>query len=113
MLTYKPRNTQIENKINCILENDLQLKISLLSTHLVLGLLHENSIVRKFVNFIIILSKWEIWKLRNNVKFFNKYYSFQQIIDSIIQKLYTATIFLGNTSVGKKYEKELELWKKI
>ena len=104
---------KIENKIKCILGNDLQLKISLLSTHLVLGLLHENSLVRKFVNFIIILSKWEIWKLRNNVKFNNKHYSFLQIIDSMIQKLHTATIFLGNTSVGKKYEKELVLWKKI
>ena len=103
----------LENKINCILENNLQLKISLLSTHLVLGLLHENSLVRKFVNFIIILSKWEIWKLRNNIKFNNKHYSFQQITDSIIQKLHTVTNFLGYTSVGKKYEKELLLWKKI
>ena len=104
---------KIENKINCILENDLHLKISLLSTHLVLGLLHENSLVRKFVNFIIILSKWEIWKLRNNVKFNNKHYSFQQITDSIIQKIHMTIIFLGNTSVGKKYEKELVLWKKV
>ena len=65
------------------------------------------------MNFIIILSKWEIWKLRNNVKFNNKHYSFQQITDSIIQKLHTAIIFLGNTSVGKKYEKELVLWKNV
>ena len=94
------------------MENNLQLKNSLISTHVVLELLHEDSLVRKFVNFIIILSKWEIWKLRYNV-FNNKHYSFQQITDSIIQKLLTATIFLGNTSVGKKYEKELVLWKEI
>ena len=61
-----------ESKINRMLEADLQLKINLLSAHLVLGYLHENSHIRKCVNYIIILMKWEIWKLRNKVKYDNR-----------------------------------------
>ena len=104
---------EIEAKINCILEAVSQLKINLLSSHLVLGFLHENSHIRKFVNFIIILMKWEIWKLRNKVKYDNRQFSFQQILDCILQKVHTAVSFLGNTSAIKKYKKELALWNKI
>ena len=78
-----------------------------------LGFLHENSHIRKFVNFIIILMKWEIWKLRNKVKYDNRQFSFQQILDCILQKVHTAVSFLGNTSAIKKYKKELALWNKI
>ena len=50
----------LEAKINDILEVDSQLKIKIFLVHLVLVFLHENSHFRKFVNFIIILMKWEI-----------------------------------------------------
>ena len=46
---------KIEAKINRILEADSQLKINLFSSHLALGFLHENSHIRKFVKFIIVL----------------------------------------------------------
>ena len=104
---------EIEAKINCILEADSQHNINLFSAHLVLGLLHENSHIRKFVIFIIILMKWEIWELRNKVKYDNKQISFQQMLDCILQKVHTVVSFLGNISAIKRYEKELDLWNKI
>ena len=93
---------EIEDKINRILEADTQLKVNLSSAHLVLGFLHESSHVRNFINFILILSKWEIWKLRNKIKFDNRQFSVQQIIDCILLKVCTAVSFLGNTSARKK-----------
>ena len=51
---------EIEDKINRIIEADTQLKINLSSAHLVLGFLRESSQARNFINFISILSKWEI-----------------------------------------------------
>ena len=104
---------EIEDKINRILEADTQLKVNLSSANQVLGFLHESRHVRDFINLILILSKWEIWKLRNKIKFDNRQFSVQQIIDCILLKVRTAVSFLGNTSARKKYEKELCLWNKI
>ena len=89
---------EIEDKINRILEADTQLKINLSSANLVLGFLHESSQARNFINFILILSKWEIWKLRNKIKFDNRQFSVQQIIDCILLKVRTGVSFLSNTS---------------
>ena len=105
--------SEIEDKINCILGADIQPKINLSSANLVLGFLHENSQARNFVNLILILSKWEIWKLRNKIKFDNRQFSVQQIIHCILLKVRTAVSVLGNTSASKQYEKELCLWNKI
>ena len=65
----KPTINEIEDKINRILEAETQLKVNLSSAHLVLGFLHESSQVRTFINFILILSKWEIWnfKIKSNL----------------------------------------------
>ena len=104
---------EIEIKVNHILEDDLQQRINFTPFHFILGFLHEKSYIRIFVNFIIILTKWEIWKHRNKIKHDNKQFSNQFIFNSVIQKICTAVSFLENTKVIHKFEKEFRLWKKI
>ena len=88
-----------------MLEADSQLKINLLSAHLVLRYLHETTHIRKLVNYIIILMKWIIWKLRNKVKYDNRQFSFQQMLECILQKVHNVVSFSGNTSAIKQYKK--------
>ena len=104
---------EIEIKVNHILEEDLQQRINSTPFHFILGFLHEKSYIRIFVNFIIILTKWEIWKHRNKIKHDNKQLSNHFIFNSVIQKIRTAESFLENTKVIHKFEKEFRIWKKI
>ena len=67
--------------------------------------------IRNFVNFIVILTKWELWKLRNKIKFDIMQFSNQHVLDCIMQKLRTAVDILGNTIKIKKHKKSLAFGK--
>ena len=104
---------EIEDQINRTVEADSQLRINFVPSHLILRFLHEKIYIRNFVNFIVILIKWELWKRRNKIKFVNMQFSNQHVLDCIMQKLRTAVDFLGNTIKVKTHKKEFSLWKKL
>ena len=102
---------QLEQKINRVLENDSRLAIKIAPYHFILGFTHENSIVRVFVNLIIILVKWEMWKIRNKIKFDNIQVTNRFLLEHTLQKIRTAINFLEKTSIAFKYDRQIRLWK--
>ena len=57
--------------MNRALEDDSRSAIKIIPYHFILGFTHENLTIRVFVNLIIMLAKWEIWEIRNKIKFDN------------------------------------------
>ena len=104
---------ELELKINHVLEDDSKPAIKIVPYHFILGFTHENSTIRVFVNFIIVLAKWEIWKIRNTIKFDNILVTNRFILEHIMQKIRSTIKFLEHTNIVCKYKKELSLWKKI
>ena len=104
---------EIENKINRVLEDDSINSIRNARYHFILGFIHKKSYIKVFVNFIIILAKWEIWKIRNRIKFDSIQVSNHFVLDNIMRKIRTAVRFLENTNIVRKYKKEFSLWKKF
>ena len=104
---------EIENKINRALEDDSRPAIKIAPYHFIPGFNHENRIIRVFVNLIIMLAKFEIWKIRNKIKIDNIQVTNCYIFEHTMQKILSAIRFLENTNIACKYEKELSFWKKI
>ena len=50
------------------------------------GLENQNKRISSFVNTILHLVKWELWKVRNLVKYENKAYNTKSITDIIMKK---------------------------
>ena len=98
---------EIENKINRALEDDSRPAIKIAPFHFILVFTHENRIIRVFVNLIIMLAKWEIWKIRNKIKFDNIQVTNCYIFEHKMQKIRSAIRFLENTNIACKYEKRV------
>ena len=79
------------------------LKVQLKPTNLILEFVHKKSDIRMFVNFVHIQCKWEIWKLRHKIKHGNKYFTFQMILRSIVQKISSSVKFLSKTNAKSKF----------
>ena len=75
---------ELELKINHVLEDDSKPAIIIAPYHFILGLMHGNGIFRAFVNFIFVLAKWEIWKIRNAIKFD---YILDTVLEHTMQKI--------------------------
>ena len=58
-----------EGKINSVLNKQLQITIWLDSQDVIIGFIHESKTIRIFINFIFHMLKWELWKIRNKIKF--------------------------------------------
>ena len=85
---------QLEQKLNRALENDSRLAIKIAPYHFILGFTHENSIVRVFVNFIIILVKREMWKIINKIKFDKIQVTNRLLLEHMLQKYELRLTFL-------------------
>ena len=104
---------KIEQKLNRVLAEDSKSAIKIAPHQFILGYLHENKNVRVFVNLIIVLVKWEIWKIRNGIKFDNKQVSNNFILEHIMQKIKSVIRFLEGTNIACKYQNEIKLWKML
>ena len=67
-LVSKEITRRLQNKMNDIINLYFNCNILLQSHNIVIGYLHTNKIIRIFVNFVIHVLKWELWKIRNLVK---------------------------------------------
>ncbi|MCG8113316.1 MAG: zinc-binding domain-containing protein, partial [Candidatus Thiodiazotropha taylori] len=73
----------LRHSINRILNSQGFPDIVLEGYHVVLGFKHVNKTVRIFVNFILHIFKWELWKIRNNMKHEHYRYSATDIFSVI------------------------------
>ena len=77
----------IEHKINLILAetNHEEIYFDLKTMYCVLE--NQNKRISTFVNIILHIVKWELWKIRNLVKYENKAYNTKSIKDIITKKI--------------------------
>ena len=103
---------QIEGKLNTVL-NEYDETLELDTHHIILGYTDGTKISRSFINFCILVLKWELWKIRNKVKFENRRYTANESVKLIIQKIKDATDFIAMTRVSERNEKVLNMLKKL
>lgn len=61
----------------------------------------------------MLVLKWELWKIRNNVKFENRRYTANESVKLITQKIRDATDFIAMTRVSEQNGKVLNILKKL
>lgn len=83
-----------EGIINNILNEQFQITILLESQDVIIGFIHESKNIRIFINFILHILKWELWKIRNKIKFEHQRFSANQITGIIVSKIKDATNFI-------------------
>ena len=95
---------RLQNKMNGIINTYFNCSIHLQSNDSIIGYLHENKNIRIFVNFILHISKWELWKIRNNIKHENQTFTKDKIVDIIVLKISNATRFVEKTNIENKFK---------
>ena len=58
---------------------DFAYNVSLEPHDMIIGYLHENKIVKTFVNFILHITNWELLEIRNNIKHENQRFTVNEI----------------------------------
>ena len=101
----KEISRRLQNKMNVILNMYFNCNISLQSHEIIIGYLHTNKIIRIFVNFVLHILKWELWKIRNVIKHENRAFTPEQIFNSIVLKIANATQFIEMTKLEHKCRK--------
>ena len=103
----------LENKMNEILANHGFSNIVLEGYHVILDFLHVNKTLRFFVNFILHIFKWELWKTRNKIKYENQIYTVVNISENTVRKILEATSFIEKTNIPKHYKNVISLLKRL
>ena len=91
--------------MNFILNMYFNCTISLQSHEIIIGYLHTNTIIRIFVNCVLHILKWELWKIRNIIKHEHQAFTPDQIFNSIVLKIANATRFIEMTKLEHKCRK--------
>ena len=102
---------RLQNKMNGIINTYFNCSIHLQSNDIIIGYLHENKNIRIFVNFILHISKWELWKIRNNIKHENQTFTKDKIVDIIVLKISNATRFVEKTDIENKFKTNINMLK--
>ena len=92
----------IEHKINLILAeiNHEEIYFDLKTVYF--GLENQNKRISTFVNTILHIVKWELWKIRNLVKYENKAYNTKSTTDIIMKKIRHYNQVLGKIKIRRK-----------
>lgn len=98
-----------QNKINNTLQANGQDQIHFNEKNFILGFDHQVHSIRIYINTILHIVKWELWKIRNLIKYEKKVYSISAIVNSIMLKIKTCYKFLKYTNVTEKYHAVLAL----
>ena len=97
--------------MNEIINNHFICSIHLQSHDIIIGYLHANKNITIFVNFILHISKWELWKIRNNIKPGNQTFTKENVHDIIVLKISNATQFIEKTKIENKLRKNISMVK--
>ena len=75
----------------------------------VLGVLEKDECKRIFLNTILHIFKWEIWKVRNLIKYESARYTSESITKIILNKIRSCCRFWAKTNVENKQKAVLNL----
>ena len=96
-------------KINVTLQRNGHENVHLDLQHVILGFESSDNNIRIYLNTILHIVKWEVWKIRNLIKYENKSFPATAILKSILTKTDSCTQFLKATKAAGKYTNVLDL----
>ena len=99
----------IETKINNTLQSNGYEQHFLNLQIIITGVNENETCVRIFLNTILQIFKWEIWKIRNLIKYENLRYTSRAITKTVLNKINACCIFWAKTNVASKHNFVLEL----
>ena len=103
----------LETKINQTLQSN-GYEQQLLDLQLILlGDSEKEDCVRVFINTILHIFKWEVWKIRNIIKYENIRYTSGSITKTVLHKIKSCCKFWAKTNVKKKQNAVLNLLQKF
>ena len=106
-------NDVLQDKMNEIITRHFNCNIALQSHDIILGHLHANKIIRMFINFVLHIAKWELWKIRNSVKHENQTFTVNRAFELIVRKIYNAASFIEKTNAERNFSKTISLLKQF
>lgn len=98
----------VESNINTIIREKYQEIITLQLKNVILGFIHVNTNIETFVNFILHMLKWEIWKQRNLIKFENRNMSRTSLLAQFRNKINASGQFLNKTVIAQKNKRLID-----
>ena len=104
---------RLNDKINATLLRNGQEQVLLDLKNVIIGFNNTDNCIRIYINTILHIVKWEIWKIRNVIKYENKLFSATIILNSIFSKITSCAKFLKVTKAAEKYKAVLDLLEQL
>ena len=104
---------RLNDKINTTLLRNGQERVLLDLKNVIIGFNNTDNCIRIYINTILHIVKWEIWKIRNVIKYENKLFSATIILNSIFSKITSCAKFLKVTKAAEKYKAVLDLLEQL
>ena len=104
--------TNINAKVNTILEQAGHKHVKFDLKNVILGFNYDtvqNVHIRIYLNTVLQMVKWEIWKNRNIIKYENKLFSTASLLKCIMSKIDCCVKFMQKTKTADKFKKILDL----
>ena len=93
----------INVKINTTLQHHGYETGYLYLKHVILGFENTQENLRIYLNTIMHIIKWEVWKIRNLIKYENKSFPATAILKSVLRKIASCSKFPKATRVAGQY----------
>ena len=103
----------MEAKINNTLQSKGYRQQNLDLEMVIVGVIENEECVRIFLNTILQFFKWELWKIRNLIKYENVRYTSGAITKIILNKFKACSRFWAKTNVVNKQNDVLDLLKNL
>ena len=104
--------TNINTKINTILEQVGHEHVKINLKNVILGFDYDtvqNVHIRIYLNTVLQMVKWEVWKVRKIVRYENKIFSTASLLKYIMSKIDCCAKFMQKTKTADKFKKILDL----
>ena len=100
---------KLNDKINATLQQNGHEHVHLDLRNVILGFEIQSDRIRIYLNTILQIVKWKVWKIRNLIKYEYKFFSVTPILKSVLSKIASCSKFLKATTVSRKYNAVLDL----
>ena len=100
---------KLNDKINATLQQNGHEHVHFDLRNVILGFEIQSDRIRIYLNTILQIVKWEVWKIRNLIKYENKFFSVTSILKSVLSKIASCSKFLKATKVSRKFNYVLDL----
>ena len=104
---------KLNDKINATLLRNGHDHVLLDLKNVIIGFDNTDRCIRIYLNTILHIVKWEIWKIRNVIKYENKFFSNTAILNSVLSKITSCAKFLKATKAAEKYNSMLDLLEQL